>query len=63
MILHLKPTGDLARWEAAHPFNREDRVDPLLAFRIRNRRRHHDADDAEPSTPLTMSLLISGELN
>ena len=63
MILNLKPTGDLARWEKLHPFNREDRVDPILAFRIRNRRRHHDSDDAVISTPLNWSLLISEGLN
>lgn len=54
----LIPTGDLARWEEAHPFNRNAQVDPLLAFRIRNRRRHHDDDDA-PSLP-TRSSDFSG---
>lgn len=63
MILNLKPTGDLARWEAAHPFNREDRVDPILAFRIRERRRHRDDDDATHSTPLNMNMLINSDLN
>lgn len=35
----LQPRGYLAKWEAQHPFDREARVDPLLAFRLRERRK------------------------
>jgi hypothetical protein len=42
----LKVQGHLDAWEAEHPFDREALIDPLLAFRITNRRRHHDIDDA-----------------
>lgn len=34
----LRPQGHLAYWEATHPFKREDHLDPLMAFRLANRR-------------------------
>lgn len=41
----LKPTGALALWEQSHPFDREAYIQPLLAFHVRNKRRHGDNDD------------------
>lgn len=38
----LQPRGDLARWEARHPFDREKLVDPILSFRLMERRRLKD---------------------
>ncbi len=34
----LRPQGHLAYWETTHPFNREDHIDPLLMFRLAERK-------------------------
>lgn len=43
--LDLVIRGHVERWEREHPFDRDAHIDPLLAFHIREARRHNDDDD------------------